>query len=140
MEQEANQIWAKILESTKQSLGEQAWETWFRPIRVREFSNNSLTLEVPNKFFQTWIKDHYLELIKEALKTLTQKEDISVELVIVTQEAKPAGEPEKKPKTSHWFFRTPTKAQGPSPDQFKLSSRYSFENFVVGPSNRFAHA
>ena len=136
MDSDATQVWSKVLEKVKQSLGEQAWETWFRPIRAQGFSNNSLILEVPNKFFQTWIKDHYLDLIKEALKSSSPQENLGLELVIAQQEQPPAKE--EKPKSRRWFFPRASKVQ--APDQLEVNPRFSFESFVVGPSNRFAHA
>lgn len=136
MDSDATQVWSKVLEKVKQSLGEQAWETWFRPIRAQGFSNNSLILEVPNKFFQTWIKDHYLDLIKEALKSSSPQENLGLELVIAQQEQPPAKE--EKPKSRRWFFPRTSKVQ--APDQLEVNPRFSFESFVVGPSNRFAHA
>ncbi len=137
METDARQLWAKVLESAKASLGEVTWETWFRPIKVQGFANNCLTLEVPNKFFQPWIKEHYLGLIKESLKSSTQQDDISVELIITTQE-QPYEPTEEKPKPRRWFFRPVAKTQ--SKTQLAFNPRFTFDNFVVGPSNRFAHA
>ncbi len=138
MQTTATELWSGVLEATKETLGEQTWDTWLRPIKSQNFSENTLTLEVPNQFFQTWIKDHYLGLIKETLKTITQQEDVAVEFVIAHA---PAGQPEQpKAKPKRWFFRASPKAQAQTPDQFNLNPRFSFESFVVGPSNRFAHA
>ncbi|UCB56718.1 MAG: chromosomal replication initiator protein DnaA [Candidatus Omnitrophota bacterium] len=142
MEGLAEQLWRQILDTAKETLGEQSFETWFRPIRVQDFSENTLTLELPNKFFQTWIKEHYLGLIKQALSSAIQKDDVEVQLVLT--QAEPLSSPEKKeePKPRRWFFRKPPQPQQEtqSADSFKVDARYSFENFVVGPSNRFAHA
>ncbi|MBL7085449.1 MAG: chromosomal replication initiator protein DnaA [Candidatus Omnitrophica bacterium] len=137
MDSQATQIWSEVLEKVKESTGEQAWETWLRPIKAKDFSNNSLTLEVPNKFFQNWIKDHYLELIKGALKSSGPQEDIAVEFAIAQQE-QPPKPAEEKPKPKRWFFRSSAKAQ--TPGLLELNPRFTFEGFVVGPSNRFAHA
>jgi len=140
MELQATQIWDKILEKTKESLGEQSWETWFRPIKAQRFSENTLILEVPNKFFQTWIKEHYLELIEQTLKSvLPENENVAVEFAIAVQE-QAQEQPQQRLKSKRWFFSRPPKAQEQQPSQFEANQRYSFENFVVGPSNRFAHA
>ena len=136
MEKDAGQVWTKILETAKETFGEQSFETWFRPIRVHGLSEETLTLEVPNKFFQTWIKEHYLELINQALRTALGKESVAVEFVVAQTE--PAPRQEEKPKSKRWFFRKATTAQTASPRE--LNPNYIFENFVVGPSNRFAHA
>ena len=138
MESESAQLWAKVLEKAKETLGEQGYETWLRPIRVQGVSQNTWTLEVPNKFFQTWIKEHYLELIKETLKSSTQKEDIIVEFVVA--QAEPSVPKEEKSQPRRWFFHRSSQTQVDSKSQLNLNARYVFENFVVGPSNRFAHA
>ncbi|MCQ9207871.1 MAG: chromosomal replication initiator protein DnaA [Omnitrophica bacterium] len=138
MEREAAKIWSGVLEEVKRSLGEQTWETWFRPIRVKEFSENTLTLEVPNKFFQGWIKDHYLGQIKQALKLTAQKEDAAVKVLVAQQ--LPNEEPREKPKPKRWFSRSSSKTEPQDQQRLGLNPRFSFENFVVGPSNRFAHA
>lgn len=140
MEPETTQIWAKVLEKVKESLGEQTWETWFRPIKMQGFARNTLTLEMPNKFFQGWIKDHYLEQIKEALKSTVQKEDAAVELVVTKEQMPQQIGEEERPKTRRWFFRPSANVQRHTQGKLELNPRFTFENFVVGPSNRFAHA
>ena len=137
MESQARQIWSTVLEQVKGGMGEQTWETWFRPIKAQAFSNNLLTLEVPNQFFQNWIKDHYLGLIKETLKSSMKQGNVAVELVVVTPKQTPSEE-EQIAKPKRWFFRASPKTE--TLDQLGLNPRFSFENFVVGPSNRFAHA
>jgi len=140
MDNQATQIWSKVLEKAKETLGEQTWETWFRPIKPQGFAENTLTLEVPNKFFQTWIKEHYMELIQDALKANSEdSKDINIDFVITAPEAM-QDTAEQKPKPKRWFFLPSQKPQGPDPTQPVFNDRYSFDNFVIGPSNRFAHA
>ncbi len=138
---EATQLWTKVQEIIKEKHGEEAWETWFRPIKVQGSSQNTLILEVPNKFFQTWIKEHYLGAITQTLKSITQKENVAVELIIAQQGPARQGEPGEKPKSRRWFFSPSSKAKAQDHQgQLQLNPRLSFESFVVGPSNRFAHA
>ena len=139
MQAEAAQIWSTALEQIKGRLETEAWEIWFRPIKAQGFSENSLTLEVPNKFFQNWIKEHYLQLIKETLAAVTQSDNIAIELVLAEQEAQqPQQKEQSKPR--RWFFRKPQQAQAAAEESLGLNPRFTFDNFVVGPSNRFAHA
>ncbi|UCG35870.1 MAG: chromosomal replication initiator protein DnaA, partial [Candidatus Omnitrophota bacterium] len=107
-------------------------------MRPEGFSDSTLRLQVPNKFFQTWIKDHYLGLIKDAVKQATQRQDVNIELVVAAQELEPPPQKEK-PKPRRWFFR-PSKEPAQEGDGKKFNPRFSFETFVIGPSNRFAHA
>ncbi len=137
---QAAQIWDRVLEKTKEGLGEQSWETWFRPIKAQGLSENTLTLEVPNRFFQTWIKEHYMELIEQTLKSvLPENEKLTIKFAIAAQE-QPQEQSQQRPKSKRWFFSRPSKAQERQPSRFEADQRYSFENFVVGPSNRFARA
>jgi chromosomal replication initiator protein len=143
MESDVAQLWAKVLAISKRNLGDQSFQTWLMPIKAKSLLHNTLTLEVPNKFFQSWIKEHYLEIIKGVLQTVTQSQDITVELAITqTQSVLQQGEEKTKPKSisKRWFLRKPTKEQVQPQIQFNLNPKYTFENFVVGPSNRFAHA
>lgn len=137
MEIAAEQLWSKVLETAKETLGEESWQTWFRPIKVKGLANNTLTLEVPNRFFQTWIKEHYLDLIKQALNSLTQGQVISIEFVVSKIDSISQ---EEKPKPRRWFFRKPHQPATPSKTRLNLNPRFTFENFVIGPGNRFAHA
>lgn len=138
MQQQAEQIWSQVLEKIKETVGGETWEIWFRPIRAGELTQERLTLEVPNKFFQGWIRDHYLELIQQTLQALGQNQNLAVELVVVQKER--AAEQPEQPKPRRWFFRHANKTQNPPENQLGLNPRFNFENFVVGPSNRFAHA
>lgn len=139
MEPQAAQIWSHVLEKTKDSLGEQSWETWFSPIKAASFSKNILTLAVPNKFFQTWIKDHYVDLIKSTVEQSSpDMQGISIEFVIISPQEPTAQQ--EKPKPKRWFFLPPQKNQTQEPTQYAFNDRYSFDNFVIGPGNRFAHA
>ncbi|MBN3039050.1 MAG: chromosomal replication initiator protein DnaA [Candidatus Omnitrophica bacterium] len=135
--EEAAQVWSKALKIIEEQHGSEAIETWFRPIKVRSIKDHTLTLEVPNKFFQTWIKEHYLSAIEDSVKSVVQAEEANIELLIV-QPDQQSQQQEEKPKQRRWFFRPPSKPQAQG--QLELNPRFSFENFVVGPSNRFAHA
>jgi chromosomal replication initiator protein len=140
MESGPGQIWSRVLDTMQDSQEDQAWETWLRPIEVKRFTGNTLTLAVPNKFFQTWIKEHYLGLITQTLKAITQKEDVAVECVVVQAEQSPQEKQEAKSKPRQWFFRTSSKPDTQTQNQVGLNPRFAFDNFVVGPGNRFAHA
>ena len=141
---EATQVWSKVQEIIKEKHGEETWETWFRPIKVQGSAENTLILEVPNKFFQTWIKEHYLGAITQILKSVTQKEDAAIELIIVQQDPAQQSKQEEKPKSRRWFLHPSPKTQDQQDRQdqlrLNLNHRLNFESFVVGPSNRFAHA
>lgn len=139
MDEATATIWNKILDSTNERHGSETLETWFRPIKALSIVGEKLTLEVPNKFFQTWIKEHYLSSIRTSLSEILQKEAVEVELVIgVADPSAPAQAEASKPR--RWFFHPKPKQPTTLHPPLEINTRFSFENFVVGPSNRFAHA
>ena len=124
------QTWKQAQERLKERLGPTIFETWILPLRAASQDNNTITLEAPDTFFRDWIKKNYNLKIEEALQS-SGLEKIQVEIL-----AKAAGgEEEAVEKTKAPF-------QAPRDNQYSLNlnSRYTFENFVVGSSNRHAHA
>ena len=68
------EVWKKCLESIREQIPSQHFDTWFKPIVLAGINETSLELEVPNRFFLEWLKDHYLAVINEAIKKASQRE------------------------------------------------------------------
>lgn len=123
-------IWEKAQEYLKNKLGTITYEKWILPLTFKHQSENSLILEAPDIFFYKWIKEHYNEIIKEAICLFSQN-DTNVSIIIKEDSAN--------------ILETPPPAFNKDISSETISSanlnpRYSFENFVIGPSNRHAHA
>ena len=120
------EIWQKALTNIRQELSEQSFKTWVEPARFQKFEDGVLVLEVPDKFYGDWLKEHYQDIIRGALcDVVGSKPDIRY--IVQDRSFKP---------TSHPPSPQPRNAtETPS-----LNDRYTFQNFVVGPGNRFAHA
>ena len=114
-------IWNNVLQTLKKRLGPEAYNDWLKPTYEVSHDEKSLKVKVPNERFREHIKDHYLHLILEILEK-NQKRPMHVDFVAdgALQLSLPHIE-EKREKPP-------------------LNQRYSFENFVPGPSNQFAHA
>ncbi|TBR14875.1 chromosomal replication initiator protein DnaA [bacterium] len=123
-------LWQQTCQSLKNNLGETVFATWIQPLQPKKSKESELTLEAPDSFFKDWIEKHYRELITEDLRKHA-KSDISV--VISTGQAG-LGPTSQQPQNV-----TRLKAHEPLSMQF-LNPRYTFDNFVIGPSNRHAHA
>ena len=67
MSKTAQSVWNNCLSFIKDNIQEQAYKTWFEPIVAVELNNNSLSIQVPSKFFYEWLEEHYLKLLKVAL-------------------------------------------------------------------------
>lgn len=124
-------VWQTCKDGLKNSLGEISFDTWIAPITFKEASGSSVTLEVPDSFFKNWVETHYLRSIKEALKNTCQKE-IAVSLEV---------NPVLLKTPANKGFKTMEKTFQEEPvDSIKLNARFNFENFIIGASNRVAHA
>ncbi|MCX5701301.1 MAG: chromosomal replication initiator protein DnaA [Candidatus Omnitrophica bacterium] len=128
---ELNSIWQQAQDRLKELLGLSVFETWILPLKAKSLENDLVILEAPDAFFGDWVKKNYSENIATSLKALGLKE-IRVEFEAALE--KP-GAASAQPLT---------KNQAMAPKNFQtglnLNSRYTFENFVIGPSNRHAHA
>lgn len=134
-------LWQEALKIIKSSVNTQTYQTWFSFIEPVSLNGDLFTLEVPNQFFKNWIVEHYIDIIKRSLKEVVGR-DIRVEFrFLETQEEKKAIT-EKIIKDTEAAIKTPTSALSFSPryKELGLNPKYTFENFVVGPSNRFTHA
>ncbi len=121
-----NNIWQKALGVIKKELNSQSFDTWFGPTTLIATSPNSITVAVPNKFFKEWLIEHYHPLIRRTLEVISG-EKISVKFVIQPKE--------KKEGTAFFVEHRPAPRK-----ENTLNPKYSFDAFVVGPGNRFAHA
>jgi len=122
---QSSKIWVQLLERIKNHLSEQIFTSWFEPIEFKSFEKGALVLKVPNKIFEDWIGKHYMGLIKESLSEVV---DIPTEELTVRFDSS-SGKPQNKPAEAVSVNRVSA-----------LNAKYTFENFVVGTSNQFAHA
>ena len=67
MEKSPTNLWTETLDLLRKEVGEQAYDTWFRPTRGVGLKDKELTVEVPNQFFGDWLLEHYQESITKRL-------------------------------------------------------------------------
>ncbi len=132
--------WSKTLDALKNELSPHVYERWLKPIQALNITDSELTLGVPDEFFKSWLLDHYGSMISIALKEATSDQDFKFAFEILKQEPvlfQPA--PQKISNYAEASSSQPQTMAGNLSDP-ALNSKYTFESFVVGPSNRFAHA
>ncbi len=127
---DVQKVWDKARDYLKAKIADTAFETWIMPLRPRPKDDSSLILEVPDNFFKDWIVKHYDSVIREAIN-LSADREIAVDLEINPSLQKTFTPSETRPPQAK-----PTSKE----DTSNLNPRYTFENFVIGPSNRHAHA
>jgi len=133
---ELNHIWQETLNKIKEKLSNPSFKTWFSDTKPVELNDQEqLIIEVPNDFIKDWLQSRYINLIAEIIKGLTTNQ---WEPVFLTREEIE----ELKNKNSS---RAKSFIEKPNKDDEKksyngLNPKYVFDTFVVGNSNRFAHA
>ncbi len=132
---DAESLWKECLDGIARHVSTQHFSTWFRPIRVMPGeARGSLTLSVPNRFFLEWIKEHYMPLIQEVLRRTTGK-DFRIKWALDEEAAEKAAKAVKKTASREKTAKKTKTAPLPG-----LNPRYTFENFIIGKANQFAHA
>jgi len=120
--------WNKILAVVKSRIEENAFETWFEPTSYIGEEADTLYIKVPNSYFKDWLSFHYSRLINECSQELFNK---TFDLKFIYDET-----------PSSFLRNSPEerKIQQAVVQMANLNPNYTFENFVVGSCNQFAHA
>lgn len=132
---ETADVWEKALTCIESSIGSENVETWFQPVRLEEMNGSKATIIVPNRFFGDWLETKYRQVIIEALQSVQSvgEGEIDVEFVVNEQAASRSASVSEKEPSPLPSSPNRIRRQAPNP-------KYTFENFVVGASNQFAHA
>lgn len=127
-----HELWQYILTEMKQKVSKPSYDTWLSETKAQAISNNVFTVLVPNEFIRNWLEKKYTNIIQQLLSEITGT-DLQVHFVIEEQVdsdidmgVNAALEGKKKVE----------KREQPN----MLNPKYTFETFVVGATNRFAHA
>lgn len=135
MSNTAHDIWNKASEHLSGLLHPDTYSRWIAVIEPCTFNDNVLTLAVGNDFYQTWLEENYVPLIQNAVASVTGSQ-VKIVLTVKPREAQevpPQTEEEKKAPV----IREKSSKKKAEP---QLKPEYTFENFVIGSSNNFAHA
>jgi chromosomal replication initiator protein len=124
------EIWNKSLAQIEEKVGNNIIDLWFRPIKLSQFKEQQATVEIPNRFFKDWIEDNYPDIIAESIGTIL-KYPVTVRYKIAEK---------MDPTVRKMDMRMETRRQKLASRGIYLNPKYTFENFVIGPSNQFAHA
>ncbi len=125
------EAWTKTIEAIGAKVGNQAFDLWFRPLKLVQFQDERVVLEVPNKFFKEWIEDHYPGIISDTFEVYIKKA-VSVSYRVFEKKEDPAI---RKIETRQENRRSKLASRG-----IFLNPKFIFDTFVVGASNQFAHA
>jgi len=125
-------IWDQVLARVETKVNRHSFYTWFRPTTLVSDGGGSLTIRVPNPLFTDWLTKHYSAVLSEAL---TEVRRPGTSVIFVAEGAIVPPKPEEpSAETEALPLDTPPASSG------GLNPRYTFDTFIVGPSNQFAHA
>jgi len=124
------EIWKSSLSKIEEKVGNSAAELWFRPISLLQLKDQQATIDLPNRFFRDWIEDNYPDLISESIGGIL---GLPVTVNYRTEE-KP------DPVAKKMDMKLESRRQRLASRGIYLNPKYTFESFVVGPSNQFAQA
>ncbi|MFN7170767.1 MAG: chromosomal replication initiator protein DnaA, partial [Candidatus Omnitrophota bacterium] len=125
-EKNKNELWLTLMSTVQKKIHPRSYETWFSILKPLGLDNNTLIIGAPDQFFSEWLKERYGKILKEGLQEIGQGE-IKIDFVSF---------PERENRGEEGFSPR-IKKEG---EKLRLNPLYTFENFVVGPSNRFAQA
>jgi chromosomal replication initiator protein len=124
VELSAESLWGDVASRLRGALNETTYRTWFSEVYAHELSGSGLVLACPNNFTREWIEGHFLGLIHAALRdSIGREEQIHLVVDELPQTDQAVEEPDR-----------------PSTGVAGLNPKYTFDLFVIGSSNRFAHA
>ncbi|MGO9570252.1 MAG: chromosomal replication initiator protein DnaA [Desulfomonilaceae bacterium] len=133
-----NNIWTRCVELLRTRVNEHTMSTWLEPIICENISEDQVVLSVPNNFFIGWIKDNYVNMIRDSLLEVT---GTKYEMNFKSRDDFGNKAFDNVPEQQYQDGLTESMSMT---DEFalkrNLNPRYTFESFVVGGCNQFAHA
>jgi len=133
-----NSIWDQVLGRIEAKVGRHSFHTWFKPTSMLRDDGIRVSVRVPNVLFTEWLPKHYSVVLAEALKDVGR---LDTEIIFVPEEAKSAIASGAVAAVTEAFSAADDAAPaGYSTTFVGLNPRYTFDTFIVGPSNQFAHA
>ena len=133
-------IWDQVLSRVETKVNRHIFYTWFKPTTFIGDDGGSLRIRVPNAMFRNWLTKHYAAVLDEALGEINRRGTAIVfvsELAEVSEPPAVASAPTPTPTPELFSGATD---EGDGSPAGSLAPRYSFDTFIVGPSNQFAHA
>jgi chromosomal replication initiator protein len=133
-------IWKHIADAIRPEVSGDTFQRWFKAIQLLGADEAQITLRVPNNIYQLWIETNYMGLLQSSiLKVLGSPRKVRFTIADAPEKAEETPEePEAKPAQARPSAATPEKAAATGANG--MNPRNTFDSFVVGTNNQFAHA
>ena len=136
MAADAQQLWEDCSAAIQSQVSDAVWHTWFADIEPVGIVNGVLILGVPNTLVAERLESRFRALFHDAIVDLTGSE-IAIQFTVSDEIDLVIDPPATSPQPA---TTAPISIEESTPEVFTQSGRYTFDGFVIGPSNRFAHA
>ena len=133
----AETLWGDVASRLRETLNDTTFQTWFGGVTGAELDGDTFVVGVPNDFTREWIEGHFLDLLRSGARDAGGR-SLRIQLRVDRAEpvsAGPAAQPRALPEP------LPAPLVGvPRSEAVGINPKYTFDSFVIGSSNRFAHA
>ncbi len=124
-------VWSQVLSRIETKVNRHSFHTWFKPTVFVQDAGQTITVRVPNHLFRDWLTKHYAGVISEAM-TEVERDGMQIAFIIEGETGRVVEQQSEA--------RPPAPSTALVAPPHGLNPRYTFETFVVGPSNQFVHA
>ncbi|HNQ00913.1 MAG TPA: chromosomal replication initiator protein DnaA [Syntrophales bacterium] len=130
-------FWKKSVDIIKEKVTKQNFDTWISPVRISALEASGVELSVPNRFFRDWLTEHFMDVIKDSVSSVS---GVPMSIRFVIDKTPVQGRPPVSETVQSDRPKNSEPADLANRVHPSLNMNYNFERFVVGPSNQFAHA
>src|SRR5688572_402464 len=132
-------IWDQVLARIETKVNRHSFYTWFKPTSFVSDRGMAITVRVPNSLFRDWLTKHYSVVLSEALAEVRRP---GATVMFISDEDEPGDVAPEAPGAPVSELENSPSVSAPAPTTAPggLNPRYTFDTFIVGPSNQFAHA
>lgn len=126
-------LWNNALANIEKKISKPSFDTWLKSTKAHSLQGDTLVVKAPNEFARDWLEERYSQLISGILYDITG-EELGVKFIIPQNQSEeevdlPLPPKKKKPEEEHQELPLTM-----------LNPKYTFDTFVIGSGNRFAHA
>jgi chromosomal replication initiator protein len=129
-----SELWSKALAEIEKKISKPSFETWLKSTKAHGIQGDTLTITAPNEFARDWLESRYLHLIADSIYQLTGEEFV-IKFIIPQNQTDDDFVPNSPIKQINKADEEQTEIP-----QNMLNPKYTFDTFVIGSGNRFAHA
>ncbi len=127
------ELWNEVLEIVKEDTNQVSFNTWFKPLKIVAYKNNTIYLETADEFLKNTLKKRHYNFLKNAFNYVLKKD---TELIFTV----PGENIDKEEIKKNNAINNAGEESDAINNGRKLNPKYKFDNFIIGNSNRFAHA